>query len=101
MDSMDMDAMDMDAMDMHGPAGDPTSHRDPTKAAHTHHPGSPSHSEHCVFGTACTAGPMLQSPLLSHISSTQQLRAVPFDPIVGAVRFVHLPQPRAPPGRLS
>ncbi len=68
---------------------------------HHHHSGSPSHSEHCVFGTACSAGPTPYLPLPSDSSSAKQLRAVAVVSIAGAVRLVHLPQPRAPPGRLS
>ena len=82
------DSMDMGSMPAHS-------------GAQHHHSGSPSHSEHCVFGTACSAGPIPHLPLLSEISSTQQLRAVAFASFAGAVRVVHLPQPRAPPGRLS
>jgi hypothetical protein len=69
--------------------------------AHHHHSGTPSQSEHCVFGTACSAGPISHLPLLSGISSAQQLRAVAFVSFAAAVHLVHLPQPRAPPGRLS
>lgn len=86
--SMGMDSMGMDSM----PA-----------AAH-HHSGTPSHSEHCVFGTACGAGPIPHLPLPIEISSVRQLRGVPFVSIAGAVRLVHLPQSRAPPalpGQLS
>jgi len=93
-----MDSMGMGSMAMDEPAEDSTSHRDPAQGARTHHPA---HGDHCVFGTACSAGPVSHFPLLSQISSAQQLRAVAFDSIEGAVRFVHLPQPRAPPGRLS
>lgn len=85
-DSMGMDSMSAESM----PAG-----------AHHHHSGNPSHSEHCVFGTACGAGPISHLPLLGNLSSAQQLRAVAFVSIADAVRLVHLPQPRAPPGRLS
>jgi hypothetical protein len=68
--------------------------------AHTHHhSGSPSHSEHCVFGTACSAGPIPHPSLPSDFSSAQQLRAVAFTSIAIPVRVVHLPQSRAPPGR--
>jgi hypothetical protein len=86
-DSMDMESMDMESMDMGRGAN--------------HHHGSPSHSEHCVFGTACGAGPMSDLTLPSDFSSAQQLRAVAFVSIALAFRVVHLPQPRAPPGRLS
>jgi hypothetical protein len=90
MDSTGMDSMDMDSMPAH-----------PMQGAHHHHSGSSSHSEHCVFGTACSAGPILHLPLPSELSSTRQPLAVAFVSIAGAVRLVHLPQPRAPPGRLS
>lgn len=66
-----------------------------------HHPGSPSQSEHCVFGTACGGGPIPHLPLPSDFSSGQPLRAVAFASIALAVRVVHLPPPRAPPPRLS
>jgi hypothetical protein len=73
---------------------------DPQQGPHHHH-GSPSQSEHCVFGTACSAGPISHLPLPSDFSSPQQLRADAFASIAVAVRVVHLPQPRAPPRRLS
>jgi hypothetical protein len=62
-----------------------------------HHSGSPAHSDHCVFGTACSAGPTPHPPLPSDFLSAQQLRAVAFASIAAAVRVVHLPQSRAPP----
>jgi len=93
------DAMGMDSMPEH--AGDVASHRGPLQAAHHHHAGHPSHSEHCVFGSACGAGPIPDLPLLSEFSHAQTLLAVAFVSIAGAVRLVHLPQSRAPPGRLS
>jgi hypothetical protein len=65
-----------------------------------HHSGSPSNSDHCLFGAACSAGPLPHLTLPSDISS-QPLRAIAFVSIAGAVLLVHLPQPRAPPGRLS
>lgn len=90
-----MAAMDMDAEST--PTGGAPAH---APAAH-HPPGSPSHREHCVFGTACSAGPIPFLPLPSDLSFTRQLRAVAFVSIALAVRLVHLPQPRAPPGQLS
>jgi hypothetical protein len=75
-------------------------HHGPLQGAHHHHSGSPAQSEHCVFGTACSAGPILHLPLLSDISFAQQLHAVAFVSMAGALRLVHLPQPRAPPGQL-
>jgi hypothetical protein len=80
--------------------GEPA-HADPMGGIHHHHPGSPAHNEHCVFGTACGVGPILHLPLPSDISPARQLRAVAFVSIAGGVRLVHLPQPRAPPGQLS
>ncbi len=82
------------------PVGDSTSHRGPQQRAHHHH-GSPSQSEHCVFGTACSAGPIPHLPPPSDFSSAEHLRAVALVSIAGAVHLVHLPQPRAPPARLS
>jgi hypothetical protein len=96
MDSMGMDSMGVDSMGM-----DSTFHRGLLQGAHHHHSGNPSQSEHCAFGTACSAGPIPHLPLPSDISSSQQLRAVAFVSIALAVRLVLLPQPRAPPGRLS
>jgi hypothetical protein len=90
-DSMGMASMAMDSM----------SHRGSPQGAHHAHSGNPSHSEHCVFGTACSAGPIPHPPLPGDLSSARQLRAVTFVSIAEAVRLVHLPQPRAPPGRLS
>jgi hypothetical protein len=85
--TMDVDPMDMSSMGMdRGP---------------DHHHGTSSHSEHCLFGTACGAGPIAHLTLPSYFSSAQQLRAGAFASIALAVRVVHLPQPRAPPGRLS
>lgn len=104
-DSMDMGPMDMESMpaDSMGtgePARDSTSQRSPHQGPHHHH-GSPSQSEHCVFGTACNAGPTPHLPLPRDFSSAQQLRATALASIAVAVRVVHLPQPRAPPARLS
>jgi hypothetical protein len=86
-DSMGMDSMDMASM---GIAQGPD-----------HHHGRPSHSEHCVFGTACSAGPIHHLPLPSESSSGRQLRVVAVASIAIDVHVVHLPQPRAPPGQLS
>jgi hypothetical protein len=89
-DSVGMGSMPMDPM----PA-DSTSHHGAQQGPH-HHSGS----DHCVFGS-CSAGPIPHLPLPSDFSSAQQLRAVAFASIAVAVRVVHLPQPRAPPVRLS
>jgi hypothetical protein len=106
-DSLGIDSVSMGSMPPESmpaahpkPGADLASHRGPLQGTH-HHPGTPPHSEHCVFGTACSAGPILHLPLPSDISPVQRLRAVAFVSIAGAFRLVHLPQPRAPPGRLS
>ena len=79
------------------------SHADSMEMDHggDHHHGTSSHSEHCVFGTACSAGPIFHLTLPSYLSSAQQLPASAFSSIAVAVRVVHLPQPRAPPSQLS
>ena len=74
---------------------------DSMQGAHHHHSGSPPHSGHCVFGAACSAGPTPHLPLPSDIPPTRQACAAAVVSIAGAVRLVHLPQSRAPPGRLS
>lgn len=112
--SMDTDSMSMDSMPMDSvvapsiapdsirdsmqrePVGDSMSRRGPPQGEHHH-----SHNEHCVFGTACSAAPIPYLPLPSALLFALQLRPVAFLAIAGAVRLVHLPQPRAPPGRLS
>jgi hypothetical protein len=110
--SMDMESMDMDPVrafsmaadstrnSMHrDPVADTTSHAGPQQGRDHHH-GSPSKSEHCVFGTACSAGPISHLPLPSDFSPAQ-LRAVAFASIAVTVLVVHLPPARAPPDRLS
>lgn len=72
-----------------------------TQQAPHHHHGIPSQSEHCVFGTACSAGPIAHLSMPGDFSSAQQTRAAAFPSIVVAIRVIHLPQPRAPPSRLS
>jgi hypothetical protein len=101
--SMDMDSMPADSPhhSMHRKAvGEAASHGNPLQRAHGHH-GSPAHSEHCVFGTACSPGPTPHLPLASDSSPTQRLRAVAFISSPGALCLVHIPQPRAPPGPLT
>ena len=75
-------------------------------ATHHHHSGSPAspqnpHSEHCVFGTACGAGPIPHLPPPSDVPAAEPLRAVAFVSIAGAVHLVYLPPSRAPPRQLS
>jgi hypothetical protein len=84
-DSMDMGPMDMGSMDM-----------GPMQGGHQH-----SATEHCVFGSACSAGPISHLALPNDFSSGQRLPAAEFTSIAGAIRLVHLPQSRAPPGQLS
>jgi hypothetical protein len=113
MDPMDMQSMDLDPMPADPMDADPTQdamHRDPVADStfhhglqhepHPHH-GSPAHSEHCVFGTACNAGPITDLTLPRDFSSVRQLRIVAFASIAAAIRIVHLPPPRAPPVQLS
>jgi hypothetical protein len=102
-DSMDMGSMSSGSMSSDSMRADPV--RASTHESHPpggqHHSGGSPHSEHCVFGTACSAGPIPHLPLPSDISSTEQLLAVDFVSVAGTVRLVHLPPPRAPPGRLT
>ena len=62
--SMGMDSMDMASMGMDQGPG--------------HHHETSSHSEHCVFGTACGAGPFSHLTLPSDFSSAHQLLAIAF-----------------------
>jgi hypothetical protein len=61
-----------------------------------HHSGSPAHSEHCVFGSACPPGPLSELPalslftLLESASPTHRVAKI-------VVRRVTLPQARGPP----
>lgn len=64
--------------------------------AHHHHSGGAPHNEHCVFGSACSAGPVSHLTLPIDNAIAQRVRAVVAS-IADAVRLVHLPQPRAPP----
>lgn len=85
--SMDMGSMDMSSMDMGSMGGH-------------HHPDGVSGSEHCVFGTACGAGPIPYLPLPSDFSTSRQLYSTTLALLAVAVRVVHLPQSRAPPHQL-
>jgi hypothetical protein len=106
-DSMPMDSTDMVSIDMDPVPADPMaadSTQDPTfhrAQQEPHHHGSPAHSEHCVFGAACSAGPITDLTLPGDFSSARQLRVVAFASIAVAIRVVHLPPPRAPPRQLS
>lgn len=99
MGSMDMGSMSPAAMSAGAMA---TSHGERLHGAHVHHhPGSPAHSEHCIFGASCSAGPTPHLPPPSDVPPAQPVRSAAFASFAGAVRLVHLPQPRAPPDRLS
>ncbi len=103
MESMDMESMPADSMasdSIHASTGDNSFSRNgPSRAAH--HSGGTSQGEHCVFGTACSAGPTPHLPLPGDFSSAITLHAVALASMAANFRVVHLPQPRAPPGRLS
>jgi len=86
--SMDMASMDMASIDMGS-----------TEEPHHHHQ-SPSRSEHCIFGTACSAGPIPFLPPTDFTSAQRRSGLAPAS-IAATVLLVHLPQPRAPPGQLS
>jgi hypothetical protein len=67
-------------------------------AGHHHHHGGPdSHSEHCVFGTACASAPPSQPALPIASSPAQLVRATPPVAVAGSVRLVYLPHVRGPP----
>ncbi len=101
MSAMDMPAMDMPAMDMPAmPAEDSTSKLVAPQGSH-HHGGGSSRAEHCVFASACSAGPVPHVPTSGEFSRARPLRTVALASIAVAVRVVHLPQPRAPPSHLS
>jgi hypothetical protein len=99
MESMSMDSMSADSMALvstHASGGDDSRSRDlPLQARH--HPKGKPQGEHCVFGTACSAGPTPHLPLAGDFSSAITLRAVAFASMAVDVRVVHLPQSRAPP----
>jgi hypothetical protein len=85
-----MDSMPGHSMAADGPHG-------AMGGAHHHHPKTAPHNEHCVFGSACSAGPVSQPSLANDGSIARRLEVVELAPIAQAVRLVHLPQPRAPP----
>lgn len=64
-----------------------------------HHPpgGSPTHTEHCVFGSAGASGPVRQLAALGAIALLPHAPAARFIAAPTAVRLVHLPQARGPP----
>ena len=63
-----------------------------------HHPGTHSHTEHCVFGSACAGGPVSHLASCSaafRLPSALPAARVPSAPIL--VQLVHLPHARGPP----
>jgi len=84
--TLGMDSMPMGPMHGHSPG------------AH-HHPGSS--SDHCVFGAACSPGPITEVLQPSDFAVPPPLRAVAFVSFASAIRLVYLPQSRAPPAQLS
>jgi hypothetical protein len=69
--------------------------------AHHHHGGSPAHTDRCAFGSAGPGGPLTSLAPLADASTARDAPAVDLLSLAVAVRLVHLPQPRAPPGRLT
>lgn len=68
------------------------------QAAHHEHGGHDhSRADHCVFGTACSGGPLSQHPALLALASTEPEPATRNDSAFIIVRLVHLPEPRGPP----
>jgi hypothetical protein len=96
---MDMESMSMDSMPADSMAPISLSRNLPLQAGH-HSKGTPQ-GEHCVFGTACCAGPTPHLPRAGDFASTITRHAVAFASMAVDVRVVHLPQSRAPPGQLS
>ena len=82
------------------PAEDAATKRVPPPESH-HHGGGSSRAAHCVFASTCLTGPVPHLPPISEFSCVRPPRAVALASIAVAVRVVHLPQPRAPPSRLS
>lgn len=68
-------------------------------ATHHHEQGTRggAHGDHCLFGSACGSGPVLQGPpWLSSSAALQVAMSHPSAPAL-PVRLVHLPQARGPP----
>ena len=62
-----------------------------------HHTGTHWHTEHCVFGSACAAGPASQFPLLTCLSLPEGVPATRVTSVAIIVQLVHLPEARGPP----
>lgn len=66
-------------------------------AGHHHHSGNHWHSEHCVFGSGSSSGPVAYLPSHVYISLVRYVPAALFVSAAIAVQLVHLPQVRGPP----
>jgi hypothetical protein len=80
-----------------GVVADTASRPDEQQNAH-HHGGHSSSSDHCVFGVAWSPGPITHLPQPSDYLFSPPLRAAAITSVASAIRLVHLPQSRAPPG---
>jgi hypothetical protein len=68
---------------------------------HHHDHGGAAHGDHCLFGSTCGSGPLLQAPPCVNSSVALQF-AMPRPALTALpVRLVHLPQARGPPPSLS
>jgi len=67
------------------------------QAADHHHGGSNWHAEHCVFGSACTSGPIAEFPFLNSPVVAELAAATPCISPAIVVRLVYLPRARGPP----
>jgi hypothetical protein len=100
MESTDKESMPADSMDpdsIHSSAGH--SSNVPLQAGR--HSGGAPQGEHCMFGTACSAGPTPCLPLPGNFSPAITLHALALASMAADFPVVHLPQARAPPDRLS
>jgi hypothetical protein len=66
-------------------------------AARHHQGGSPSHTDHCAFGSAGSGGPPASLSPLAATMLPRDAPAVDELCVAPAVRLVHLPLPRGPP----
>jgi hypothetical protein len=62
-----------------------------------HHGETPSDTEHCVFGSACFAGPVPHLPPLTGILPAPRVPRTPFISTAILVQLFHLPYARGPP----
>lgn len=61
------------------------------------HSGSPSHFEHCLFGSGSTSGPTPHVAPVLAVALTRCGSVFAVVPSPVSVRLVHVPQARAPP----